>query len=236
MPFNSDVVNPLLDALKDYRRKRKTKVADIGCGKGHLLEIIAPMFDDIVALDFSEKMLDLSRKRLGDSQNIAFVQGSMTDLSAYRSQFDLITATSSIVLHDPLDREQAFREIFLSLKPGGRLLGIVPAIDAVLYYAGLLYASARREGLDEADARRRALEDCDASDYDFALGLFHWDGIRQKFYHRFEVENHLTGAGFSDIRLEKVLYPWGHAVEAATGFETAGCVWDWFFSAVRPKR
>mgnify|MGYP001014119777 CR=1 FL=1 len=112
----------------------------------------------------------------------------------------------------------------------------MPAIDSVLYYIGLLYAAGRRDGMDETDARRHALAGCDANDYDFALGLFHWEGIRQKFYHRFEIENHLTDAGYQDIRLEKVLYPWGHAVDPVSGNEDAAPVWDWFFSATRPKR
>ncbi|MFB0985231.1 MAG: metalloregulator ArsR/SmtB family transcription factor, partial [Phycisphaerales bacterium] len=50
-------------------------VADLGCGTGDAAERLAPVVAEVVAVDREEAMLDASRKRLREFNNIRYVQG-----------------------------------------------------------------------------------------------------------------------------------------------------------------
>ena len=109
----------------------------------------------------------------------------------------------------------------------------MPSIDAIYYHMLLLKDRALDHGLSPKDAERLAALQAEGRQYDFALGQFHYQGLRQKFWQPFEVEYRLTKAGFKSIALCKVLYPWDE--DLAGGVELAAFPrsWDWFFQACR---
>src|SRR5205823_12615451 len=111
------------------------------------------------------------------------------------------------------------RAIRSSLKPGGRFLGIVPAIDAIAYHAMLLMDQALDRGLEPREAERLAALQAERRYYDFLFGRFRFQGLRQKFWQPFEVEHRLAKAGFTAITLDKVLYPWDASLAAGGELE-----------------
>ena len=67
--------------------------------------------------------------------------------------------------------------------------------------------------------------------YDFAFGWFRFQGLFQKFWYGFEVEYRLRKAGFSDVRIDKILYPWDDQVYGGGEFAGQPPSWDWAFFA-----
>jgi hypothetical protein len=116
------------------------------------------------------------------------------------------------------------------LRPGGTLLGIVPAMDSVHYYTMLLVDRALASGKPLAIARKNAAHFNDHADYDFAFGQFRFEGIEQHFWQPFEVRYRLRRARFRNIRLQRVLLDWN---QFAWGPELKKFTppWDWFFEA-----
>jgi 2-polyprenyl-3-methyl-5-hydroxy-6-metoxy-1,4-benzoquinol methylase len=112
---------PLAPGLVE-RLEAGIDVADVGCGQGHAINVMAQAFPNsrFVGYDFSEEGVAVGRaeaERLGLA-NARFEVRDVADLGA-SEQFDLITAFDTI--HDQAKPRQVLRGIFESLRSGGIL-------------------------------------------------------------------------------------------------------------------
>lgn len=99
------------------------EVADVGCGRGHAINVMAREFpaSRFVGYDFSQEGIEGAReeaKALGLS-NASFEVKDVAELDGGR-KFDLITVFDAI--HDQAKPRQVLRGIAESLKPGGVFL------------------------------------------------------------------------------------------------------------------
>jgi SAM-dependent methyltransferase len=126
--------------------------------------------------------------------------------------------------------ERVLAQIHALLRPGGVLLGIVPAMDAVHYQTTLLVDRARQTGMPESMARQNAAQHAEHELYDFAFSEFRYCGLEQHFWQPFEIPYRLGRAGFRKVRKSRLKLDW-------TQFACAGDLkqypppWDWFFRA-----
>jgi ubiquinone/menaquinone biosynthesis C-methylase UbiE len=92
------------------------RVLDAGCGPGFYAEELLARGATVVAIDVSEAMLSLARRRLGDRAEIrhADLDEPLPFEDAY---FDLVVCP--LVIHYVLNRTAALREFFRVLRPGG---------------------------------------------------------------------------------------------------------------------
>jgi SAM-dependent methyltransferase len=228
-PYRPDVKNPLLKNLDRLADARLT-AADLGCGIGPLLPELARRFRHVYAVDFAEGMLRRARARHGQLANVEFRQARFTDLRELAGKVDVAVAVNSLVLPDVSELDESLRQIHSILRPGGRLLGIVPAMDAVHYYNLLLVDRALSTSMPLAQARKNAALHGEHGLYDFAFGQFRYLGLEQHFWQHFEVRYRLRRAGFRRVRLSKVRLSWA---QFACGKDLADQLppWDWFFLA-----
>jgi SAM-dependent methyltransferase len=231
-PYLPGVRNPLRQALAALPATASQTVADLGCGIGPLLPFLAERFHRVVAVDFAEGMLQRAREMCTHLGNVEFLQRSFTDLQSLNEQVDVAVAVNSLVLPDVGELEKALSAIHDILKPGGRFLGIVPAMDGVHYFTMLLLDRARQVGMPEAKARQNAAHHAEHELYHFAFGDFRFRGLHQHFWQPFEVRYRLRRAGFAKIHLAKVHLAWAQ-FGCATDLGGEAPPWDWFFHAVR---
>ncbi len=71
----------------------KGAVLDIGCGSGILALELAKYYDNVVAVDLSEKLLDIARQKRS-APNIEYIQMDVSSLEFDR-QFDLIVSATT---------------------------------------------------------------------------------------------------------------------------------------------
>lgn len=117
-----DVVLPLADGLTE-RLTAGAEVADIGCGSGHAVNVLAAAFpaSRCTGIDFSDEGLAAARDeatRLG-LQNAAFVARDVTALG-FTDAFDVVTAFDAI--HDQAQPAHVLANIHRALRPGGVFL------------------------------------------------------------------------------------------------------------------
>ena len=91
------------------------RVLEVGCGRGELAERILGAGIDVVALDQSERMVELTRERgvdarVGDVQSLPFAD----------SEFDV--AVANFMLYHVTDLDRGLGELARVIRPGGRLV------------------------------------------------------------------------------------------------------------------
>jgi ubiquinone/menaquinone biosynthesis C-methylase UbiE len=128
-----DVTLPLVPGLKD-RLTAGIDVADLGCGSGHAINLMAKAFPNsrFTGYDFSEEGVAAGRKEAQSMglKNATFEQQDIAKLDG-ADRFDLITVFDAI--HDQAKPQQVLDNIHRLLKPGGTFLCIDIAASSHLH-------------------------------------------------------------------------------------------------------
>jgi SAM-dependent methyltransferase len=211
---------PAERAVLDRLRERwgETTMLDIGVGAGRTAYTFAAVARDYVGLDYSPRMVGLSRALIGEDDGRRFEVGDVRDLSSYHGrQFDFVLFSFNGLDSVPSeDRLTALREIRQVISDDGlflfsahslealdlryrlpRLRGVRPLWSLMnLAKSTLNHVRLRRANreLDLAEARHRG-----------------WAVVREDPAHRFLLENYyvtprlqirqLESAGFELVEL-----------------------------------
>jgi SAM-dependent methyltransferase len=231
-PFRPGVESPLLPALAAIEGADRLTIADLGCGTGPLLPHLVGRFGRVIALDFAPGMITRARKRLGpDAAKVEFRSRQMHDIDDLAGVVDVAVAVNSLVMPDVRVIDRTLAAIRASLTPGGVFYAVLPAMDAIHYHTMLLHDEALRRGLPPEEAERHAAFHAEHHYYDFAFGRFGFLGLRQKFWQPFEATHRFAKAGFKDVALSQVFYPWDESLAGFEDFTHLPRSWDWFVTA-----
>lgn len=114
---------------KVHEKLKKTVAEEIGsedrvlecaCGTGMLTTVIAPLCRELIATDFSEKMLHQTRKKCRELPNVTVRFGNILELDFPDSSFDVVVAANVIHLLD--EPQKALSELVRVCRPGGKLI------------------------------------------------------------------------------------------------------------------
>src|SRR4029453_8584687 len=95
-------------------------VADLGCGTGAMLPVLAPHVARVIGVDASDEMLAAARDRARAFDNVELRTGALAALPIEAASVD--AATLMLVLHHLASPIEALKEAARVLKPDGRLL------------------------------------------------------------------------------------------------------------------
>lgn len=117
-----DVILPIVEGLPE-RLQAGADVADIGCGSGHAINVMAQSFpaSRFTGIDFSDEGLAVGRaeaERLGLA-NATFLARDVSALDLAEA-YDVITVFDAI--HDQAQPARVLQNIHQALRPGGVLL------------------------------------------------------------------------------------------------------------------
>lgn len=117
-----DRIVPLIGGLAD-RLRAGIRVADIGCGHGHAINLLGRAFpdSDLVGYDFSTEAIAVARREAEawELGNVRFEVRDVADLGG-TGTFELITAFDAI--HDQAHPAAVLGQIADHLAPGGEFL------------------------------------------------------------------------------------------------------------------
>jgi 2-polyprenyl-3-methyl-5-hydroxy-6-metoxy-1,4-benzoquinol methylase len=127
-----DGVLPLAPGLTDTLRAG-ARVADVGCGTGHALVVLAKAFpaSTFVGYDLAKDAIDKARAeaKAEGLTNVSFEERDIATL-APEQPFDVVTTFDTI--HDLVDPVGVLGSVFDSLRPGGTYLMVEPRVSSNL--------------------------------------------------------------------------------------------------------
>lgn len=106
-----DIITKMLGVLDEKR------VLDVGMGSGYFDSVMQSMGADVVAVDVSSKMLELSKNQPYFSKNINLSQQSAYNLAFKEGSFDVILA--DMLLNNTNDIRKVFKQFRNVLKEDG---------------------------------------------------------------------------------------------------------------------
>jgi 2-polyprenyl-3-methyl-5-hydroxy-6-metoxy-1,4-benzoquinol methylase len=117
-----DLVVPLIPGLRETL-EAGAAVADIGCGSGHVVNLLARAFPNsrFVGYDFAPEAIETAREEAAGwgLSNTEFVRRDVAEIDD-PEEYDVVTAFDAI--HDQAHPSRVLANIATSLKPGGTFL------------------------------------------------------------------------------------------------------------------
>lgn len=108
----------ILSVISENENDENIKILDLGCGPGELIEELNNKFNnlDITGVDFSEKMLEVSKKR---NPNAKHIQMDVADLYKLNDKYNIIICTHSLPYYK--EPEKVMVELNRLLKDEGKI-------------------------------------------------------------------------------------------------------------------
>ena len=206
-------------------------VADFGCGIGKTLRLLAKRFSIVDAYDLSGKNIAIARHACRRLSNIRYHH---TDLAAVEGRLTKVhfAVSINVLLTPSYDvRNGILKRIGASLRPGGRLLLVVPSLESALYSDFRLLEWNLREGFAYDDARIEGLTTESKKEGAIANGIVTLDGVPTKHYLCEELQVVLRAAGLAPVHTQKVEYGWGTEFDDAPRWMRDPYPWDWMVLA-----
>lgn len=127
IPYDRDL-GPVLfehygaDTARRVAEQLPSNVLEIAAGTGivtrHLRNLL-PKEAQLTAIDISDSMMDVARQKFAANEHVVFQNADATALPFADDSFDSVVCQFGIMF---FDREKGFREVYRTLKPGGRYL------------------------------------------------------------------------------------------------------------------
>lgn len=123
--FKHSLIPEWIESMPDLKLKLETgiRVADLGCGNGRALMVLAKAFPNSTFIGYDNWPLSIEKARInaeeeGITDNLSFEV--LDIIKGLPQSFDLLTAFD--VLHDMVDPQEAIHQISNSLDPDGTFL------------------------------------------------------------------------------------------------------------------
>jgi SAM-dependent methyltransferase len=133
----ADAVRRRREALRALALRPGERVLDIGCGPGFLASEIAAAVGpsgSVRAIDASESMLELSRRRCAEQPWVTVECGDAAKLGFPDAAFDVAV---SVQVHEYVrEIAGALSELFRVLRPGGRVLMVATDWGSLVWRSG----------------------------------------------------------------------------------------------------
>jgi ubiquinone/menaquinone biosynthesis C-methylase UbiE len=109
----------ILQAVSEIIKDDKVRILDLGCGPGQLISEMHEKYKNIqiTGIDFSDKMLEISKSRNPYAEHIML---DVSDLNKLNAKFDVIICTHSLPYYK--DPRQVMKELNRLLHDDGKIL------------------------------------------------------------------------------------------------------------------
>ena len=223
----------LIRARLNKIASKNSTVADIGCGIGHFLPLLAGRFGKVYANDISGELLERARQAHSGKANIIFVPGDISAVFKKIPRVDCVLSVNALIASSMSVRERIFKAIASRLKPGGHLVLVVPSLESVLMVDLRFVQWKRRTGVPPHKALSSTYPSAPRADNKARQGIIPIDGVATKHYLKEELEFILASHKMDVLEVSKIEYGWDSELEHPPAWMQAPYPWDWLVVARR---
>ena len=235
--FEEDIFSvPAHDRLKQIERLLElhahadAMAADVGCGVGGALPMLAERFATVHASDISSECLAVAEKKYARYHNIHYYHADLAGPLPF-PPVDLALCINVLLIAKRAKRQAMLANLCNSVKPGGHLVLVTPALESALYASHRLVQLNEDKGMKPAVAQRKAARDTTGLD----MGILYMAGAPTKHHLKEELADLLEEQGMDVLAIEKLEYPWAFALEEAPATMEPPMPWNWLAHARRRK-
>ena len=199
--------------------------ADMGCGVGKFTQLLAGLYRQVEACDFSLQGLQRARERCRGQRHINYHRIDLTSDPSPFNPVDLVLCVNVLMMPSLDERLRAWRTVTNQVRCDGHLLLVVPAIESILMERHCEI----EDQLMEGHSCRESLEGTlpgNSTAMDFHQGVYIIDRIRTKHYLKPELKAILADHHFSIRQMHPLRYRRNRASETLD-------TWDWLILAQR---
>lgn len=208
------------------------RAADLGCGTGNFLPLLASAFGAVEACDLSAGLLDTARRRARDLDHIRFHHLDLASDVPPFAAVDLALCVNVLIMPSLDVRLRAWRTVTGQVRRGGTLVLVVPSLESTLYTSFRRVDWCLREGMDCREAVADSLPRA-GSLRDVLQGLRPIDGIRTKHYLKEELAVMIQDHQMKPLAIQKLCYPWTTEFADPPAWMESPRPWDWLVVARR---
>ena len=232
--FDKEVFDPvaedskaIISSLVQRLSRSHPALIDIGCGNGRNMFRFHRLFKTVKGIDVSPACIRTARRRLPAGNQLSLECHDLLEPYPVDTLFDLALCVNVILDPDYSRRNRLFQNVFSLVKPAGRVLMVLPAVESVLHVTQRLIAL----NLNEYSAYRQAAaatnDQLGFTARSIRDGIIEKGGTATKHYLREELEYLYKEFGQKILSIEKVEYPWDSEIEAPPADMSGPYPWDW---------
>jgi 2-polyprenyl-3-methyl-5-hydroxy-6-metoxy-1,4-benzoquinol methylase len=233
--YNEEIFDVLHNDKKALIRKaieqsagNSKTVIDIGCAIGKWIPVLSPNFKKVIAIDISQKNLDIAATTYPDYKNVNYQRVDMSDPKAKFTACDLAICINAILTPSLKDRNTFFAALPKCVKKGGHLILTIPSLESKL----LTHIIQHKWQIDkklftEKWTGREALRKLD----NLRQGNLEIDNVPHKHYLREELQLLLEQEGFDVLETTKIEYGWDTEFVKPPSWLKDPKPWDWMVRA-----
>jgi SAM-dependent methyltransferase len=231
--FEEDIFSvPAHDRLKqieqvlDLHAHADADAADVGCGVGGALPLLAERFGTVHATDLSSECLAVAENRYARYHNIQYCHADLTKPLPF-PPVDMALCINVLLIAKRAKRQAMLANLCGAVKPGGHLVLVTPSLESALYASHRLVQLNEAKGMKPAVAQRKAARDTTRLD----MGVLDLSGTPTKHHLKEELADLLDQNGMEVLGIEKIEYHWVFALEEAMPDMAPPMPWNWLLHA-----
>jgi len=206
----------------------RRRAGDFGCGTGHFTGVLAESFGRVQALDLSDSLLAQAVLRHRHQSHVEFYRVDLTQPLRALPRVDFGLCVNVLIMADAGLRQCLLEQVAALLRPRGRLLVVVPALESVFLAQQRLIEWHRRDGLPLRQAVAQRMPAFQPSALrGLPEGLVQIDGVPTKHYTADELELELARHGLVPQKTARVEYGWHTEFEKPPRWMRKPYPWDW---------
>jgi SAM-dependent methyltransferase len=226
--LHADKNRALFNALKKYIKK-KDHVADYGCGVGGFLPVLSSISGKISACDFSPKCIDVAKIKFAGKKNIHLFVHDLT--KPLNLKCDVAVAANVLISHQPEMLKQMLETMSSTVKKGGYLVVVVPAMESSLFVFQKI-KEIRMKGGESVLKAKKYIEGKIKSDMiSLADGVVKVGSVPTKHYVGEEFESLLHQFKMETVQRTKLEYDWDTELVNPPKNLKGPYPFDWMFVA-----
>jgi len=202
------------------------RAIDFGCGAGASTRAVAPFFDRVIGVDFSEQLLAVAREKT-NANNIDYRRADLAGKTPPSFRCDVAFCFNVLLSPDESLRRAIAASVVKSIRRNGACVFIVPSLESELRSYQIALDCQTRDGFDRAKAARELDASARRDVMSLSQGIVNLGGAPTKHFLRDELAELLASCGLKDITLSRVHYPWDAVLDDTPHHMPHSLPWDW---------